>query len=119
MHQSRRLDLHQHDAVYRTAASLFGHVGFLVPMPRYVTLPACSAARRDNGISTIKGRSARIRTPLGGFGDRFLSQEHTPVSAPGQATGGSWRNNYSRSVTFQYASLMNFDQLAIRTSWSA
>ena len=26
-HQSRRLDLHQHDAVYRTAASLFGHVG--------------------------------------------------------------------------------------------
>ena len=26
--QSRRLDLHQHHAVYRTAASLFGHVGF-------------------------------------------------------------------------------------------
>jgi hypothetical protein len=26
--QGRRLDLHQHDAVYRTAASLFGHVGF-------------------------------------------------------------------------------------------
>ena len=25
--QSRRLDLHQHDAVYKTAASLFGHVG--------------------------------------------------------------------------------------------
>ena len=29
------------------------------------------------------------------------------------------RNNYSRSVTLQYASLMNFDQLSIRTSWSA
>ena len=27
-HQGRRLDLHQHDAVYKTAASLFGHVGF-------------------------------------------------------------------------------------------
>ena len=26
-YQSRRLDSHQHDAVYRTAASLFGHVG--------------------------------------------------------------------------------------------
>ena len=25
--KSRRLDLHQHDAVYKTAASLFGHVG--------------------------------------------------------------------------------------------
>ena len=33
-------------------------------------------------------RSARIRTPSGGFGDRFLSQEDTPVSAPGLATGG-------------------------------
>jgi hypothetical protein len=33
--------------------------------------------------------------------------------------GTYWRNNYSRSVTFQYASLTNFDQLAIRTSWSA
>jgi hypothetical protein len=27
LRQGRRLDLHQHDAVYRTAASLFGHVG--------------------------------------------------------------------------------------------
>ena len=75
--------------------------------------PRCSAT------SAISSRSARSRTPLGGFGGRFLSQEDTPVSAPGLATGGSWRNNYSRSVTFQYASLMNFDQLSIRTSWSA
>ena len=28
---------------------------------------------------------------------------------------GRWRNDYSSSVTFQYASLMNFDQLSIRT----
>jgi hypothetical protein len=56
---------------------------------------------------------------LGGFGGRFLSQEDTPVSAPGLATGGHWRNDYSRSVTFQYASLINCDQLSIRSSWSA
>ena len=93
-HQSRRLDLHQHDAVYKTAASLFGHVG-------------------------NSSRSARSRTPCDGFGDRLLSQEHTPVSAPALRPGTCWRNNYSRSVTFQYASLMNFDQLSIRTSWSA
>ena len=68
----------------------------------------------------------------------MLSQEHTRVLAPGLATGDrvlitlrvmllphaereeyDWRNNYSRSVTFQYASLMNFDQLSIRTLWSA
>ena len=55
---------------------------------------------------------------MGGFGDRFLSQEDTPASAPGLATGDHWRNDYSRSVTFQYASLMNFDQLSIRMLWS-
>ena len=32
---------------------------------------------------------------------------------------GHRRINYSRSVTFQYASLMNFDQLSIRMLWSA
>ena len=55
--------------------------------------PRCSA--------TSASRSARIRTPCGGFGDRLLSQEHTPVSAPGLAAGGLRRNDYSRSVTFQ------------------
>ena len=59
--QSRRLDLHQHDAVYRTAAFL--------------------------NRATSASRSARIRTPCGGFGGRFLSQEDTPVSASGLTTG--------------------------------
>ena len=27
-HKSRRLDLHQYDPVYKTGASLFGHIGF-------------------------------------------------------------------------------------------
>ena len=59
--QSRRLDLHQHWAVYRTAASLFGHIGNL-------------------------SRSARIRTLSGGFGIRIRSQAATPVSALGLST---------------------------------
>ena len=92
-YQSRRLGLHQHHAVYRTAAFL--------------------------NRATSASRSARIRTLWCGFGGRFLSQEDTPVSAPGLATGDQRRNNYSCSVTFQYASLMNFDQLAIRISCEA
>ena len=94
-HQSRRLDLHQHRCgLQDRRLSHSSHVG-------------------------NSSRSARSRTPSGGFGDRLLSQEHTPVSAPGLADRGPWRNNYSSSVTFQYASLMNFDQLSIRTLWSA
>ena len=54
-HQSRRLDLNQHDAVYRTAALPFGHVG--------------KQERED-------------LNPVGGFGGRFLSQEDTPVIGP-------------------------------------
>ena len=42
-----------------------------------------------------------------------------PCTAPGLAAGDHWRKAYSRSVTFQYASLMNFDQLSIRMLWSA
>ena len=66
-HESRRLDLHQHRPVYRTGASLFGHVG------KYASGP--------------EGRK------------RF--------------------HIYFSSSTFQYASLTNFDQLSIRTSFSA
>ena len=55
-HKSRRLDLHQHHPVYKTGASLFGHVG----------------------IST----SVRNRTPPGGFGGHLLPRS-TLVSCPG------------------------------------
>ena len=58
--RSRRLDLHQHRAVYRTAALLFGHVG--------------------------TSSSAGSRTPRGGFGDRLLARKHTAV-APGPMAG--------------------------------
>ena len=49
--QSRRLDLHQHDAVYKTAASLFGHVGLSQAgargfEPRRAALEAASSPRR-------------------------------------------------------------------------
>ena len=56
--KSRRLDSHQHRAVYRTAAFLFGHVG--------------------------TSSSAGSRTPRGGFGDRLLARKHTAM-APGLA----------------------------------
>ncbi len=92
--KSRRLDLHQHEAVYRTAALLFrprrqqaGARGF---EPRWAALEAASSPRRT-----------------------LLYQP------PALGAGGFWRINYSRSVTFQYASLMNFDQLSIRMLWSA
>ena len=63
-HKSRRLDLHQHEPVYKTGALLFGHIG---------------------------------------------------INAPGPKTG-SKVTLYVSSLTFQYASLMNFDQLSIRRS---
>jgi hypothetical protein len=47
---------------------------FTKPPPRY--------------SATSASRSAGSRTPCDGFGDRLLSQEHTPPSAPGLATGG-------------------------------
>jgi hypothetical protein len=42
-----------------------------------------------------------------------------PCIGPRPCDRDLWRNNYSFSVTFQYASLMNFDQLSIRMLWSA
>ncbi len=53
--KSRRLDSHQHEAVYGTAAFL-------------------------NRATPATSRSAQIRTVSSGFGDRLLSQEHTPVT---------------------------------------
>src|SRR5438445_10216754 len=52
--KSRRLDSRQHEAVYGTAAFL-------------------------HRATPAKSRSAQSRTVLSGFGDRLLSQEHTPV----------------------------------------
>ena len=91
-HESRRLDLHHHVPVYKTGASLFGHVG----------------------AST----SARSRTPYGRFGSCLLSQEHTRVGLPASKPGAVVVDHFSSS-TFQYASLTNFDQLSIRTLWNA
>ena len=71
--RSRRLDLHQHRAVYRTAAFLLGHVG--------------------------TSSSAGSRTPWGGFGDRLLARKHTAM-APGLAAK-SRRNDYFCNSTFQ------------------
>ena len=92
--QGRRLDLHQHRAVYRTAASLFGHIG----------------NQQERRESNPVGQFWRLLPLPGG---------HSCNRPPALRPGTYWRNNYSRSVTFQYASLTNFDQLAIRTSWSA
>ena len=63
--------------------------------------------------------SARSRTPSASFGGWLLSQEHARVVGCKKlpATGaGSDRCHYFASSTFQYASLMNFDQLSIRIS---
>ena len=56
--KSRRLDSHQHCAVYKTAAFL------------------------NRATSAFFSTSARSRTSCDGFGDRLLSQEHTRVPAP-------------------------------------
>jgi hypothetical protein len=75
---SRRLDLHQHHPVYKTGASLFGHVG------------------TSTGV--------RNRTPPGGFGGHLLAQEHTRVG-PRPCDRGLWRNDTtlaaSRSSTLR------------------
>ena len=93
-HKSRRLDSHQHQPVYKTGAFL---------------------SRATSASST----SARSRTPSASFGGWLLSQEHTRVVGgknSRQLEPGAIVVNYFASSTFQYASLMNFDQLSIRTS---
>lgn len=68
--------------------------------------------RQSAGVRGVEPRWAALETASS---PRRTLLYRPPVLRP----RASWRNNYSRSVTFQYASLMNFDQLAIRTSWSA
>ena len=92
--KGRRLDLHQHQPVYRTGASLFGHVGFF------------QQEREDSN-------------PVGWLWKRSALPRARSYIAPSLAARGHGRNNYSFSVTFQYASLMNFDQLSSRRLWSA
>ncbi len=53
---------------------------FLVPMPPTFPLPNLKVVGCRCDGETPKGRSARIRTLWGGFGNHLLSQEHTPVS---------------------------------------
>ena len=90
--EGRRLDSHQHHPVYKTGALL---------------------SRATSASST----SARSRTPSASFGGWLLSQEHTRVEKGLPALEpGAIVVNHIASSTFQYASLMNFDQLSIRTS---
>ena len=56
--QSRRLDLHQHDPVYKTGASLFGHVGFLVPIGAVVSMVGFLGRRRP--LPRSEHRKARV-----------------------------------------------------------
>ena len=88
----RRLDLHQHDPVYKTGALL-------------------SRARSAWGPHAVPSRSAVIRTLSTRFGIWFLSQENTPVSRA--LSSGGARFDYDLSSAFQYASLINLDQLSI------
>ena len=72
--QSRRLDLHQHDPVYRTGALLFGHVGK-------------QECRESNPVQQLWRLPARPRT-------------HS-CTAPGSLGAGAWRNDYSASWMLQ------------------
>ena len=92
--QSRRLDLHQHGAVYKTAAFLNR---------------ATSAIQA--GVQGFEPCRAAL--------EAASSPRRTLLYRPRPCDRGHRRANYSFSVTFQYASLMNFDQLSIRMLWSA
>ena len=72
--QSRRLELHQHAAVYRTAASLFGHIG--------------------------NQQECEESNPVGRLWRPLPLPEDTPVRPPALRPG-AWRNDYSANWTFQ------------------
>ena len=86
--QGRRLDLHQHGAVYKTAAFLNR---------------ATSATQA--GVQGFEPCRAAL--------EAASSPRRTLLYWPRPCDRGHRRVNYSRSVTFQYASLMNFDHLSI------
>jgi hypothetical protein len=56
--QTRRLDLHQHDAVYKTVASLFGHVG------KQECEESNRAPPRSGGLAALEAASSPRRTLL-------------------------------------------------------
>ena len=70
-HKSRRLDLHQHEPVYKTGASLFGHVGIKHeceesnPVRQVWRLPALPGAHscKAPGLSTGAGSRLSSTSP--------------------------------------------------------
>ncbi len=88
-------------------------------MPRCMSASEVGEIYKDfiaNSSRVGNSRSAVIRTLSTSFGGWHLSQENTPVFAPGRTDGA--RFGYDSSSTFQYASLMNFDQLSILVACS-
>lgn len=73
-------------------------------MPRY------SATSAQAAVQGVEPRKAVLETAC------------LPASTllwPPALGAESRRNDYFSNSTFQYASLTNFDQLSIRTSWNA
>ena len=78
------------------------------------------SARAGIGTSTEpKASAVAVVAGMDRVSERTVNVTFAPAGSAVPKDRRHWRNNYSRSVTFQYASLMNFDQLAIRTLWSA
>ena len=68
-------------------------------------------------VGSTPGTAAQRWSLYGSFGGCLLSQEHTPIVRLRPVSRR--RVGYVFSSTFQYASLMNFDQLSIRTRCAA
>jgi hypothetical protein len=91
--KSRRLDLHQHEPVYKTGAFLSR---------------ATSAIKHEHEESNPVRQFWRLAALPGAHSCKVKSSR--------QLEPGANVLNYFASSTFQYTSLMNFDQLSIRTS---
>ena len=93
--QSRRLDSHQHQPVYKTGAFLS-------------RATSASIHQHEREESNPVRQLWRLAALPGAH------------SCKARASEGPEPNSHQlSSSTFQYASLMNFDQLAIRTRWAA
>ena len=91
-HKSRRLDSHQHQPLYKSGAFLSR---------------ATSAIKHEREESNPVRQFWRLAA---------LPGAHSCVKNSRQLEPGAIVVNYFANSTFQYASLMNFDQLSIRTS---